>query len=205
MQHTLTFYTHPQSRGRIARWMLEESGLPYEEVIVGFGTDMKAPAYLAVNPMGKVPALRHDDTVITENAAICLHLADVATGAGLIPPPGDAARGACYRWLMIAAGPLEALVTAQRQGPLAPPMHAGYGTGADLLAMLEQALAGRRFVVGDRFTVVDLYLAGLLGFYLRIGALASNPVFAGYAAYHLERAAAQRAFARDDALSAQLA
>jgi len=91
---TLTFYTHPFSRGRIARWMLEEAGLPYEEVILDYGTTMKAPAYLAINPMGKVPALRHDDTVVTENAAICLHLADLVPEKALLPPPGTAARGA---------------------------------------------------------------------------------------------------------------
>lgn len=91
---TLTFYTHPFSRSRVTRWMLEETGLPYDEVVLDFATTMKAPEYLAVNPMGKVPALRHDGVVVTENAAICLHLAELAPEKGLLPPPGSPERGA---------------------------------------------------------------------------------------------------------------
>jgi glutathione S-transferase len=89
----LVFYTHPMSRGRIVRWMLEEVGKPYRTEILDYGTTMKAPAYLAVNPMGKVPAIRHGDTVVTEAAAICAYLADVFPEAGLAPPPGDRRRG----------------------------------------------------------------------------------------------------------------
>ncbi|MGE4458165.1 MAG: glutathione S-transferase family protein [Stenotrophomonas sp.] len=202
---TLTFYTHPFSRGRIARWMLEEAGLPYEEVILDYGTTMKAPAYLAINPMGKVPALRHDDTVVTENAAICLHLADLVPEKALLPPPGTAARGACYRWVLFAAGPLESFITARRHGALAPAREAGYGNEADLMRTVEGALAGRRYLVGDRFSVADLYMAALLGYYMRIGELESRPVFEAYAGAHLQRPAAQRANARDDALVAERA
>ncbi len=202
---TLTFYTHPFSRGRIARWMLEEAGLPYEEVILDYGTTMKALAYLAINPMGKVPALRHDDTVVTENAAICLHLADLVPEKALLPPPGTAARGACYRWVLFAAGPLESFITARRHGALAPAREAGYGNEADLMRTVEGALAGRRYLVGDRFSVADLYMAALLGYYMRIGELESRPVFEAYAAAHLQRPAAQRANARDDALLAERA
>lgn len=202
---TLTFYTHPFSRGRIARWMLEEAGLPYEEVILDYGTTMKAPAYLAINPMGKVPALRHDDTVVTENAAICLHLADLVPEKALLPPPGTAARGACYRWVLFAAGPLESFITARRHGALAPAREAGYGDEADLMRTVEGALAGRRYLVGDRFSVADLYMAALLGYYMRIGELESRPVFEAYAAAHLQRPGAQRANARDDALVAERA
>ena len=85
---TLTFYTNPMSRGRIARWMLEEIGHPYETVVLDYATTMKAPAYLAINPMGKVPAIRHGEVVITECAAICAYLADAFPDAGLAPAPG---------------------------------------------------------------------------------------------------------------------
>ncbi|MBN8790922.1 MAG: glutathione S-transferase family protein [Stenotrophomonas nitritireducens] len=199
---TLTFYTHPFSRGRVARWMLEETGLPYEEVILDYGTTMKAPGYLAVNPMGKVPALRHDDTVVTESAAICLHLAELVPEKKLLPPPGSPERGACYRWMLFAAGPLESFITARRHGALAPPVEAGYGNEADLMRTLEGAVAGRKHLVGDRFTVADLYLAALLGYYMRIGELAPTPAFEAYAATHLQRPAALRANAHDDALVA---
>jgi len=199
---TLTFYTHPFSRSRVTRWMLEETGLPYDEVVLDFATTMKAPEYLAVNPMGKVPALRHDGVVVTENAAICLHLAELAPEKGLLPPPGSPERGACYRWVLFAAGPLEAFITARRHGALAPSTEAGYGNEADLMRTLEGALAGRTHLVGDRFTVADLYMAALLGYYMRIGELAPTPLFEAYAGLHLQRPAAQRANARDDALVA---
>src|SRR5690242_1534290 len=75
MTDELVLYTHPMSRGRIARWMLEEVGQPYRTELLDFGTTMKAPEYLAINPMGKVPALRHGDTIVTEAAAICAYLA----------------------------------------------------------------------------------------------------------------------------------
>src|SRR5882757_3467076 len=111
MPDELVFYTNPMSRGRIARWMLEEIGAPYRTEILDYGTTMKAPAYLAINPMGKVPAIKHGDTVVTESAAICAYLADAFPDAGLAPPAGSRLRGTYYRWLFFAAGPVEAAVT----------------------------------------------------------------------------------------------
>jgi len=114
MTEELVFYTHPMSRGRIVRWMLEEVGQPYQTELLDFATTMRAPAYLAINPMGKVPALRHGEIVVTEAAAICAYLADAFPEAGLAPPPGDKRRGAYYRWLFFAAGPLDAAKKSQR-------------------------------------------------------------------------------------------
>src|SRR6476646_6479280 len=108
MADELVFYTNPMSRGRIARWMLDEVGQPYRTEILEFGTTMKDPAYLATNPMGKVPAIRHGETVVTEGAAICAYLADAFPQAGLAPPPGSKLRGPYYRWLFYAAGQDEA-------------------------------------------------------------------------------------------------
>ena len=87
MADELVLYTNPMSRGRVARWMLEEVGQPYRAEILEYARSMKAPEYLAINPMGKVPALRHGDTIVTEGAAICAYLADVFPEAGLSPPP----------------------------------------------------------------------------------------------------------------------
>ena len=202
MTDTLTFYTHPVSRGRVARWMLEETGLPYEEVILDYGTTMKAPEYLAINPMGKVPALKHGDTVITENAAICACLADLVPEKGLAPPVGSKERGSYYRWLFFLAGPVESMLTAKQSGAFASALTAGYGTEADTLRTLEQAVDGKAYLAGDRFTAVDLYMAALLGFYMRIGAIEPRPAFAEFARLHFARPAAQRAAARDDALAA---
>ncbi|HEY1077120.1 MAG TPA: glutathione S-transferase family protein [Fontimonas sp.] len=200
MQGTLTFYTHPMSRARITRWMLEETGLPYEEVVLDFGSTMKAPEYLAINPMGKVPALRHGETVITENAAICAYLADLVPAKQLAPPVGSAERGSYYRWLFFLAGPVEALFTAKVAGALARPMTAGYGSEADTLQLLERAVAGKTYLVGDRFTAADLLMAAFLNYYMMIGMLEKRPAFEAYASRHAQRPAAVAANARDDAL-----
>jgi glutathione S-transferase len=114
---TLTLYTNPQSRGRIARWMLEEIGVPYATVVLPYGPGMKTPEYLAINPMGKVPTLVHGDAVVTEVAAVLAYLADVFPQAGLAPRSDDhAARAAYWRWLFFAAGPMEAAITDQALG-----------------------------------------------------------------------------------------
>ncbi len=144
MSTEIVLYTHPLSRGRVARWMLEETGLPYQAVILDYGTTMKAPDYLAINPMGKVPALRHGEAVVTENAAICAYLADLVPERHLAPPPGSPARADYYRWLFFLAGPVEALLTAKESGVLAPARSAGYGHEADLLQTLEQGHRGPR-------------------------------------------------------------
>ena len=201
MSDTLVFYTHPLSRSRLARWMLEETGLSYEEKIHEFGTTMKSPEYLAINPMGKVPAIRHGDVVVTENAAICAYLADLVPEKRLAPPAGSPERGSYYRWLFFLAGPTESMVTAKHTGVFAPARGAGYGTEDDVLRALEQALDGKEFLAGDHFTAADLYMASLLGFYLQIGAIESRPAFTAFAQRHSQRPAAVAARERDDALA----
>src|ERR1051326_4512681 len=116
----LVFDTHPMSRGRIARWMLEEVGQPDRAEVLHYGTTMKSPAYLAINPMGKVPAIRHGDTVVTETAAICAYLADAFPAAGLAPPVNSALRGPYYRWLFFGAGPVDAAVSNKALGMVVP-------------------------------------------------------------------------------------
>src|SRR3954471_13507654 len=131
MADDLVFYTNPMSRGRIVRWMLEEVGQPYRTEVLDYASTMKAPAYRAINPMGKVPAIRHGDTVVTEAAAICAYLADAFPAAGLAPAPGERPRGPDYRWLFFAAGPLEAAVTNKAFGfevPAERRAMAGYGS-----------------------------------------------------------------------------
>src|SRR5580693_7309639 len=144
MADELTLYTHPMSRGRIARWMLEEVGQPYKAEVLEFARSMKSPEYLAINPMGKVPAVRHGDTIVTEAAAICAYLADAFPGAGLAPPSGSRLRGPYYRWLFFAAGPLEAAVTNNALGFVVPPGRErmmGYGSLAQAMNALEGAVS----------------------------------------------------------------
>jgi glutathione S-transferase len=202
MSGKLVFYTNPMSRGRITRWMLEETGLPYEEVVLGYGAPMKSHGYLAVNPMGKVPAIRHGDTVVTENAAIIAYLAELVPEKRLAPPPGSPERGPYYRWLFFLAGPVEALFTAKLAGALAPPVNAGYGAEDDVLRTLEGAVEGKAYLVGDHFTAADLYMSAFLGYYMRTGVLQPRAAFSEYAQRHLSRPAAVAANARDDALAA---
>jgi glutathione S-transferase len=161
---SLTLYTNPMSRGRIARWMLEEVGCDYETVLLEYGTTMKSADFLAVNPMGKVPAIRHGDTVVTEAAAICAYLADAFPDAGLAPPPGNPRRGPYYRWLFFAAGPVEAAVTGKALGLLAPPdkaAMAGYGTFEATIDALESAVREGPYICGDQFTAADVYVGRL--------------------------------------------
>jgi glutathione S-transferase len=198
----LTLYTNPMSRGRIARWMMEEAGEHYETVLLDYGTTMKAPDYLAVNPMGKVPALRHGGVVITEGAAICAYMADAFPHRNLAPAPGDPRRGAYYRWLFFAAGPLEAAVTAKAMGLLAPAEKramAGYGTFEDVMNALETALAGGDYICGDQFTAADVYVGSQIGWGLQFGTIEKRPAFKDYFDRLSQRPAYVRAGQLDDA------
>jgi glutathione S-transferase len=197
---TLTLYTNPRSRGRIARWMLEETGQPYDTVVVPYGPPMKTPDYLALNPMGKVPTLVHGDTVVTETPAILAYLADAFPQAGLAPPLAE--RGAYYRWLFFAAGPMEAAVTDQALGVQVAPEKqgfVGYGSAQLTEDTLAQAVAGRTFIAGSRFSAADLYLCAKLDFALAFGNLPKRPEFLAYCAAHAERPAKRRAAGLDDA------
>jgi glutathione S-transferase len=200
MADELVLYTNPMSRGRIARWMLEETGAPYRTELLEYGTTMKAPEYLAINPMGKVPAIRHGNTVVTECAAICAYLADAFPDAELAPPP--AARGDYYRWLFFAAGPLEAATVNRALGLEAPAdkqAMVGYGNFGLVMDTLEKAIAGRDFIAGERFSAADVYLGSHIGWGLQFGSIEKRPGFAQYHARVTDRDAYRRANALDDA------
>ena len=203
MSDDLIFYTNPMSRGRIARWMLEEVGQPYRTEVLDYGTTMKAPAYLAVNPMGKVPAIVHGGTVVTEVAAICAYLADAFPRAGLAPPPGSKARGSWYRWLFFGAGPVEQAVVNKQLGVEVTPEReglVGYGSMAHVLDTLETQLKRSDFVAGDSFTSADVYVGAQLAWGLQFGTIEARPVFAAYVARNNARPAAIRANDLDNAL-----
>ena len=192
----LVFYTNPQSRGRIAHWMLEEIGEPYETVWLEYGTTMKAREYLAINPMGKVPALQHGNTVVTEGAAICAYLADRFPEKGLIPPPGSAARADFYRWLFFAAGPLEMAATAKAldwQVPEGRNRMVGFGSLAETLDTLEGALQQGPYICGKQFTAADVYVGANIAWYSLFGIIDKRPAFDAYVARTQARPAAQRA------------
>src|SRR5215469_14916296 len=151
MADELVLYTNPQSRGRVARWMLEEIGQPYKVEVLEYAASMKDPKYLAINPMGKVPALRHGDAVVTEAAAICAYLADAFPQAGLAPSQTSKERAPYYRWLFFTAGPLEAATINKALGFVVPPERErmiGYGTYANTLNALEAAVSKSDYLAG---------------------------------------------------------
>jgi len=203
MADELVFYTHPMSRGRVARWMMEEIGQPYRTEVIDFGPMMKSSAYLEINSMGKVPAIRHGKTIVTETAAICAYLADAFPDAGLAPPTTSADRGAYFRWLFFAAGPIEAVATNKAMGFVLPAERAGmagYGSLELVIGTLKAAVAGRRFIVGERFTAADVYLAAEMDWMMQFGIFPKEPEFLDYVKPLQARPAAVRAREIDDAL-----
>jgi glutathione S-transferase len=205
MTDEIVFFTHPQSRGRTVRWMLEEVGRPYRTELLEYGTTMKAPAFLAINPMGKVPALTHRGVVVTEGAAICAYLADAFPEAGLAPPVGAPERGTYYRWLMFGCGPVEAAVTNKALGVEVPPERratAGYGCLEDTLNALETAVSGKTYIAGDKFSAADVYVGAQIGWGMMFGTIEKRPAFEAYWAGISQRPAAKRASEIDDALIA---
>ena len=202
----LTFYTNPMSRGQIVRWMLEEVGAPYEQVLLDYGTTMKGPDYLAINPMGKVPAIKHGDVVVTESAAICAYLADAFPDAGLAPDPAH--RGDYYRWMFFAAGPAESAVTNKSLGfevASDKTMMAGYGNFDAAMDVLETAVTGKRYIAGDRFSAADVYVGSQIGWGLMFKSMPARPAFQAYFDGLKERPAYLKAKAIDVALMPQQA
>ena len=199
----LTFYTNPMSRGQIVRWALEEIGAPYRTELVDYAV-MKDAAYLAINPMGKVPAIVHDGRVVTECAAICAYLADVFPDAGLGPRGEEKAD--YYRWLFYAAGPVEAAITNNSAGFVATEQQSrmfGYGTFDAMVAVLDGHFRNHDYVCGARFTLADVYVGSQVLWGLQFGSLTKTDAFEGYAARLSERSAYQRAKAEDMRLIAE--
>jgi len=202
----LVFYTHPQSRGGIVHWMLEEIGRPYNLKVLEYGTSMKSPEYLSLNPMGKVPAIRHGETVVTEAAAICAYLADAFPEASLAPLPRH--RGDYYRWLFFTVGCLEPASSNHANSWDPSPdmeMRFGYGSYPRVLDTLAAWLEGRTYVAGDSFTAADVLLASHLQWGMMAGMIEKRPAFEAYIAPHVQRPAAKRADEQIEKLTAQLA
>ena len=198
----LIFYTNPQSRGRIVRWMLEEVGQPYETKVIPYD-EMKSERYLAIHPLGKVPAIEHRGHVVTECAAICAYLADVFPEAGL--GPRDDEKADYYRWLFYAAGPLEAAVSNQAMGWVPTTERErmfGYGNFDKAVAAIDQMLGSRDYVCGDRFTAADVYVGSQIMFPLQFGMLPDRDSFLSYRDRLSQRAAYKRANEIDEEIIA---
>lgn len=205
MSDPVQFYTNPMSRGQIARWALHEAAAPYEQHLLDYGSTMKDPAYLAINPMGKVPAIVHEGHVVTECAAICAYLAEAFPDAALTPEPEG--RADYYRWMFFGAGPLETAVTNnflkwvpdEEQQRMV-----GYGSFEAVLDALETAVAGKAFIAGNRFSAVDIYVGAQIDWGLQFNSIPTRSAFEDYIGPIREREAYKQAKAIDGALMAAI-
>jgi glutathione S-transferase len=198
---TLTFYTNPMSRGQIARWALHEAGADYDQVLLDYGTTMKGEEYLKINPMGKVPAIVHNGKVITECAAICAYLAHSFPDAGLAPTDEEFAD--YFRWLLFTAGPVEQAVVDRSLGLTVTPDQermAGYGNYDRVMDVLDQTLAGRKYICGDRFTMADVYVGSQVTWGLQFQSFPERDSFRSYSDRVTNRDAYRAAGAVDAAL-----
>lgn len=205
----MTFYTNPQSRGAVVSWMLAECGLvegiDYTKTVIEYGSDtnpngIKSPDYLAVNPMGKLPALVvHDesgDVVLTEGSAICTYLADAYPEKNLAPSVNSPLRGTYYRWLFYTHAVLEAAIMDKAMGvniPADKTSTVGYGNFELVIKTLDDLLTDTTYLCGDQFTTADLYLSNALSFYMQFGLVDKLPSFEAYVGKHTARSAFKQA------------
>ena len=191
----ITFYTNPMSRGRIVHWLLEELGVPYDMRVLDFEKrEHKAPEYLKINPMGKVPAVVHRGVVVTEAAAICLYLADAHPQAGLAPALDDPERGTYVRWFFFGAGCVEPAIVDKlfARPPVERQSALGYGSYEDTLNALDVALTPGPFILGSRFSAVDVYVGSQIQWGLMVKGLDPRPAFDRYMQQIAARPALQR-------------
>ncbi len=201
MTDSIVFFHNPQSRARIAHWMLEEIGVPYRTELLRFDrNEHKSPRYLSVNPRGKVPAIKHGDTDVTETAAICAYLADAFPSANLAPALNSPERATYYRWMFFGAGCVEpAIIDRLFDRPQVDrPGALGYGSYEDTLHALETALSPGPFILGERFSAADVYIGSQIAWGMLVKALEPRKIFQDYAARCSERPAFQRASAQDE-------
>jgi glutathione S-transferase len=195
---SVVLYHHPFSRAANVVWMLEEVGVDHELRFVDIMTGAhKKPEIVALNPMGKLPILVDGDTVVTEAAAIGLYLADRYSPGKLAPAFDDPARGTYLRWSLFAPSVIEPGVMAKAGGWEFKPGQAGWGTYESMLGAMESAIAGRDYVLGERFSMADIIFGGSLRYMLRIKMLEASPTFRAYADRLGARPALQRAEARN--------
>ncbi|MBK8197451.1 MAG: glutathione S-transferase family protein [Acidobacteria bacterium] len=190
---SLIFYSNPMSRGRIARWMLEETGAAYETRYLRYGPEMNTDEYAAVNPMRKVPAIVHDGRVVTECAAICLYLADAFPQADLAPPVDD--RAAYYRWMLFGAGPWEQASTNKSLGVEVAPERSGfvgYGDFDRTLRVLLGLVPKQGYLLGAKFSALDVYLGAQIGWGVQFGSVPKTPEVEAY----VDRIQSRRGFIR---------
>jgi glutathione S-transferase len=207
MSDEIVFYYNPLSRARVAHWMLEEVGAPYRIELIDLSKgEQKQPPFLAVNPMGKLPAIVHRGTVVTETGAICAYLADAFPAAGLAPRADEPARGSYLRWMFFGAGCLDSALIDRMLSRPAPDRTSalGYGRYEDVMQTLEQAITPGPYILQERFSAADVYLGAQIGFGMRTKSIDPRPAFQAYLGRLLQRPAYKRFEERGSKLLAQM-
>jgi glutathione S-transferase len=205
MTSNLTLYHAAPSRSSTVLWMLEELGQPFELVVLDMKkSEQREPVYLAVNPMGKVPAVKHGDTIITESAAICTYLADEFPAAKLAPSIGDPARGTYLRWMFFHGSAFEPAVIdhALKREPGSRQM-LPYGDYDTTMNVLAGALVKGPYLLGDTFSAADVQMGSNLRWTMQFGIVPQRPEFVRYVELLKQRPALMRAMARDEQLAAK--
>ena len=200
----VTLFHSPQSRSAGALVLLEELGADYELHVLNLKKgEQRAPPYLAINPMGKVPAIRHDGALVTEQGAVYAYLADLYPEAGITPAIGDPLRGPYLRWLFYYGSSFEpALVDRSLKREPAPTSTSPYGDYETMLKTLTDQLAAGPFLLGERFTAADVLWGTALRWTTMFKLVPETPVVAGYIARVTSRPAAARAAKIDAGLVA---
>jgi glutathione S-transferase len=195
----LVFYYAPRTRAGTILWMLEELGAPYKLEILNLKKgEHKSPDYLAINPMGKVPAIKHGDTPVTESAAICCYLADAFPAAGLAPAFDDEARGTYLRWMFFAPCCIEPAMTDKAfQRDAAPASTVGYGDFDTVMNAAANAVSNRQYLLGDRFSAADVVFGSTLRYGMMFGIIQARPEFTAYTERLQARPALKRMQERD--------
>ena len=207
MSEEVVFYHNPMSRARMVHWMLEETGAPYRIELISFDKgDNKKPAFLAVNPMGKLPAIMHRGTVVTECGAIITYLADAFPAAKLAPGFDDPARGTYLRWMFFGQGCMDSALIDRMlsRPPAGRPSALGYGNYDDVVGAVEKALDPGPYILGSRFTAVDVYIGSQLGFGMMTKSLEPRPAFLSYVGLLSQRPAYKRFNEQSEQLAARV-
>ena len=201
----MKLYWSPRTRSFSALWLMEETGQPYERVLTDIATGaQKTPEYLAINPMGKVPALRHGDVTITEVAAICTYLADAFPDKKLNVPVGDPRRGPYLKWMFFGPGCFEPAVIDRAAPRAEPPRRAmlGYGDFDTTMNVVAKAVEKGPWILGEQFTAADVVIGSQIRWGMMFKLVPERQTFLDYAARIAARPAVQRAEARDKVLQA---
>jgi glutathione S-transferase len=201
---SIVLYHHPFTRAAGAVWMLEEVGVEHELRYVDLKAgEHKRPEFLALNPMGKLPVLTDDGTVVTEAAAIGLYLADRYAPDRLAPALDDRARGTYLRWSLFAPSVIEPGSMAAAGGWDFKPGQAGWGEHAAMLDAMEHAVSQGDYLLGDRFSMADVIFGGTVRYMLNFGMLEKRAAFTGYAERLAARPALKRAEERNQAVASE--